>query len=82
MCKLQGLIFVKKPYFNEPGYEKTQGTLKGEVNDQNKFPMLKIHFATKITDQRQVLMHKIDQNMSKILVKPKTLFLINFDRLI
>ncbi|ETN69399.1 hypothetical protein NECAME_05254 [Necator americanus] len=26
----QGLIFVKDPYFNEPGFEKYQGTEKGD----------------------------------------------------
>lgn len=28
--RFQGLIFVKQPYFNEPGFEKFQGTGKGE----------------------------------------------------
>lgn len=28
--KFQGLIFVKQPYFNEPGYEKFQGTWNGK----------------------------------------------------
>ncbi|VDK19403.1 unnamed protein product [Anisakis simplex] len=26
----EGLIFVREPYFNEPGFEKYQGTEKGE----------------------------------------------------
>ncbi|CAD5234273.1 unnamed protein product [Bursaphelenchus xylophilus] len=30
LISIQGLIFVKHPYFNEPGFEKFQGTPKGE----------------------------------------------------
>ncbi|GMR32629.1 hypothetical protein PMAYCL1PPCAC_02824, partial [Pristionchus mayeri] len=30
LISIQGLIFVKEPYFNEPGFEKYQGTEKGE----------------------------------------------------
>ncbi|KAI1730493.1 ubiquitin-conjugating enzyme domain-containing protein [Ditylenchus destructor] len=30
LISIQGLIFVKQPYFNEPGFEKFQGTAKGE----------------------------------------------------
>ena len=30
LISIQGLIFVRQPYFNEPGFEKFQGTPKGE----------------------------------------------------
>uniref|UniRef100_A0A0N4Z4S2 UBIQUITIN_CONJUGAT_2 domain-containing protein n=1 Tax=Parastrongyloides trichosuri TaxID=131310 RepID=A0A0N4Z4S2_PARTI len=31
LISIQGLIFVKEPYFNEPGFEKYQGTDKGDT---------------------------------------------------
>lgn len=40
----QGLIFVKEPYFNEPGFEKYQGTEKGE--DYSRKYNLQIEHAT------------------------------------
>lgn len=40
----QGLIFVKEPYFNEPGFEKYQGTERGEGN--SKRYNLQIEHAT------------------------------------
>uniref|UniRef100_A0A914GQW2 UBC core domain-containing protein n=1 Tax=Globodera rostochiensis TaxID=31243 RepID=A0A914GQW2_GLORO len=30
LISIQGLIFVRHPYFNEPGFEKLQGTPKGD----------------------------------------------------
>ncbi|CEF69615.1 Ubiquitin-conjugating enzyme, E2 domain and Ubiquitin-conjugating enzyme/RWD-like domain-containing protein [Strongyloides ratti] len=30
LISIQGLIFVKEPYFNEPGFEKYRGTEKGD----------------------------------------------------
>uniref|UniRef100_A0A915EKM1 UBC core domain-containing protein n=1 Tax=Ditylenchus dipsaci TaxID=166011 RepID=A0A915EKM1_9BILA len=30
LVSIQGLIFSSQPYFNEPGFEKFQGTLKGD----------------------------------------------------
>uniref|UniRef100_A0A914V355 Uncharacterized protein n=1 Tax=Plectus sambesii TaxID=2011161 RepID=A0A914V355_9BILA len=39
-----GLIFVKEPYFNEPGFEKYQGTDKG--NEYSKKYNLQIEHAT------------------------------------
>lgn len=32
LISLQGLVLVPKPYFNEAGYEKQQGTIEGEKN--------------------------------------------------
>jgi len=31
LVSIQSLIFVEKPWFNEPGYEKTEGTPQGEA---------------------------------------------------
>lgn len=33
LVSIQSLIFVEKPYFNEPGYEKEMGSLRGEKNN-------------------------------------------------
>ena len=32
---IQSLIFVEKPYFNEPGYEKSMNTAQGERQSIN-----------------------------------------------
>lgn len=34
ISNFQGLIFVRDPYFNEPGFEKYQGTTKGDECSQ------------------------------------------------
>uniref|UniRef100_A0A1I8BYR6 DUF1376 domain-containing protein n=1 Tax=Meloidogyne hapla TaxID=6305 RepID=A0A1I8BYR6_MELHA len=34
MESFNGLIFVHQPYFNEPGYEKNQGTPKGDESSR------------------------------------------------
>ncbi|VDN51966.1 unnamed protein product [Dracunculus medinensis] len=34
LISIQGLIFVRDPYFNEPGFEKYQGTTKGDECSQ------------------------------------------------
>ncbi|CAJ0565047.1 unnamed protein product, partial [Mesorhabditis spiculigera] len=44
LISIQGLIFVKEPYFNEPGFEKYQGTEKGE--DYSRKYNLQIEHAT------------------------------------
>lgn len=44
LVSIQGLIFVKDPYFNEPGFEKYQGTEKGD--DYSKRYNLQIEHAT------------------------------------
>ncbi|VDO27059.1 unnamed protein product [Onchocerca flexuosa] len=44
LISIQGLIFVKEPYFNEPGFEKYQGTEKGD--DFSKHYNLQIEYAT------------------------------------
>ncbi|CAI5455389.1 unnamed protein product [Caenorhabditis angaria] len=44
LVSIQGLIFVKDPYFNEPGFEKYQGTEKGE--DYSRKYNLQIEHAT------------------------------------
>ncbi|VDM53468.1 unnamed protein product [Angiostrongylus costaricensis] len=44
LISIQGLIFVKDPYFNEPGFEKYQGTEKGK--DYSRKYNLKIEHAT------------------------------------
>ncbi|PIO72107.1 ubiquitin--protein ligase [Teladorsagia circumcincta] len=44
LISIQGLIFVKEPYFNEPGFEKYQGTEKGD--DCSKKYNLQVEHAT------------------------------------
>ncbi|EYC38810.1 hypothetical protein Y032_0693g1590 [Ancylostoma ceylanicum] len=44
LVSIQGLIFVKDPYFNEPGFEKYQGTEKGD--DYSRKYNLQIEHAT------------------------------------
>ncbi|MCP9263176.1 Baculoviral IAP repeat-containing protein [Dirofilaria immitis] len=44
LISIQGLIFVKEPYFNEPGFEKYQGTEKGD--GYSKRYNLQIEYAT------------------------------------
>ncbi|VDK45596.1 unnamed protein product [Cylicostephanus goldi] len=44
LVSIQGLIFVKHPYFNEPGFEKYQGTEKGD--DYSRKYNLQIEHAT------------------------------------
>ncbi|KAL3990646.1 Ubiquitin-conjugating enzyme family protein [Acanthocheilonema viteae] len=44
LISIQGLIFVKDPYFNEPGFEKYQGTEKG--NKYSKHYNRQIEYAT------------------------------------
>uniref|UniRef100_A0A1I8AAE7 UBIQUITIN_CONJUGAT_2 domain-containing protein n=1 Tax=Steinernema glaseri TaxID=37863 RepID=A0A1I8AAE7_9BILA len=44
LISIQGLIFVKEPYFNEPGFEKYQGTEKGE--DYSRRYNMQIEHAT------------------------------------
>lgn len=31
MVSIQALVFVSEPYFNEPGYEATMGTPRGDI---------------------------------------------------
>jgi ubiquitin-protein ligase len=33
LISIQSLIFVEKPFFNEPGYERTEGTPEGEAQN-------------------------------------------------
>ena len=33
LVSIQSLIFVEKPFFNEPGFERTEGTPEGEANN-------------------------------------------------
>jgi baculoviral IAP repeat-containing protein 6 len=35
LISLQSLIFVKDPYYNEPGYESRQSTREAELYNQN-----------------------------------------------
>uniref|UniRef100_A0AC35UF50 UBIQUITIN_CONJUGAT_2 domain-containing protein n=1 Tax=Rhabditophanes sp. KR3021 TaxID=114890 RepID=A0AC35UF50_9BILA len=54
LISIQGLIFVKEPYFNEPGFEKYQGSEKGDMF--SKKYNLQIEHATlvyAIKDQMQ-----------------------------
>uniref|UniRef100_A0A2K6VVG0 UBC core domain-containing protein n=1 Tax=Onchocerca volvulus TaxID=6282 RepID=A0A2K6VVG0_ONCVO len=44
LVSIQGLIFVKEPYFNEPGFEKYRGTEKGD--NFSKHYNLQIEYAT------------------------------------
>uniref|UniRef100_A0A158Q8G9 UBIQUITIN_CONJUGAT_2 domain-containing protein n=1 Tax=Elaeophora elaphi TaxID=1147741 RepID=A0A158Q8G9_9BILA len=44
LISIQGLIFVREPYFNEPGFEKYQGTEKGD--GYSKRYNLQIEYAT------------------------------------
>uniref|UniRef100_A0AAF5PKY3 Ubiquitin-conjugating enzyme family protein n=2 Tax=Wuchereria bancrofti TaxID=6293 RepID=A0AAF5PKY3_WUCBA len=44
LISIQGLIFVKEPYFNEPGFEKYQGTEKGDGYSRRY--NLQIEYAT------------------------------------
>ncbi|CAB3399752.1 unnamed protein product [Caenorhabditis bovis] len=44
LVSIQGLIFVKDPYFNEPGFEKYQGTDKGQ--DYSRKYNMQIKHAT------------------------------------
>ena len=32
LVSLQGLVLVPEPYFNEPGYEKLQGSAEGAIH--------------------------------------------------
>uniref|UniRef100_A0A1I7VWP9 Ubiquitin-conjugating enzyme family protein n=1 Tax=Loa loa TaxID=7209 RepID=A0A1I7VWP9_LOALO len=44
LISIQGLILVKEPYFNEPGFEKYQGTAKGD--GYSKRYNLQVEYAT------------------------------------
>ena len=35
IISIQSLIFVEQPYFNEPGWEREIGTIKGDTNSKN-----------------------------------------------
>ena len=34
LVSIQSLIFVERPWFNEPGYEKTEGTPQGDAQSE------------------------------------------------